>query len=389
MKAAKAFRGLTCILSLLLAISIGLTSGMFSAEGHINRFLGIETTVLVPKAEGVGQASSARYPSSFSADIAHYTAEEKDAKSKAADEFIEWEIEESAVLLRNNNHALPLTKEEMGRVSLFGRATVDPYFKSQSGGGEGGAGEHVDYLAALGERGFTVNETLLNAYRADQSPKTTYEHLGESPASVYTDDVLASFKDTEVAIVMFSRMAGESHDLLPEYKDSDGAIIGMLELSANERDMMTLVKKYKDSGCFKKIIVLLNTSNAMEVDWLDTQKGFAACDGNVAIPPLVEHCQRFCPCLIRTVISTLAGIAAHGTHHAIGVARFGHEYGQVVVLFNQWKQHRTSPHQLEQVEYCKAKRNQRCKRNFADDGNIRLALLAVSPAPNCLRFGCA
>ena len=41
MKAAKAFRGLTCILSLLLAISIGLTSGMFSAEGHINRFLGI------------------------------------------------------------------------------------------------------------------------------------------------------------------------------------------------------------------------------------------------------------------------------------------------------------------------------------------------------------
>lgn len=276
MKAAKAFRGLTCILSLLLAISIGLTSGMFSAEGHINRFLGIETTVLVPKAEGVGQASSARYPSSFSADIAHYTAEEEDAKSKAADEFIEWEIEESAVLLRNNNHALPLTKEEMGRVSLFGRATVDPYFKSQSGGGEGGAGEHVDYLAALGERGFTVNETLLNAYRADQSPKTTYEHLGESPASVYTDDVLASFKDTEVAIVMFSRMAGESHDLLPEYKDSDGAIIGMLELSANERDMMTLVKKYKDSGCFKKIIVLLNTSNAMEVDWLDTY-GVDAC----------------------------------------------------------------------------------------------------------------
>ena len=87
MKAAKAFRGLTCILSLLLAISIGLTSGMFSAEGHINRFLGIETTVLVPKAEGVGQAASARYPSSFSADIAHYTAEEEDAKSKAADDI--------------------------------------------------------------------------------------------------------------------------------------------------------------------------------------------------------------------------------------------------------------------------------------------------------------
>lgn len=97
-----------------------------------------------------------------------------------------------------------------------------------------------------------MNETLLNAYRADQSPKTTYEHLGESPASVYTDDVLASFKDTEVAIVMFSRMAGESHDLLPEYKDSDGAIIGMLELSANERDMMTLVKSTRTAAASRR-----------------------------------------------------------------------------------------------------------------------------------------
>ena len=86
MKAAKAFRGLTCILSLLLAISIGLTSGMFSAEGHINRFLGIETTVLVPKAEGVGQASSARYPSSFSADIARL-----DVRTDADDTVLHYE----------------------------------------------------------------------------------------------------------------------------------------------------------------------------------------------------------------------------------------------------------------------------------------------------------
>ena len=45
----------------------------------------------------------------------------------------------------------------------------------------------------------------------------------------------------------------------------------MLELSANERDMMTLVKKYKDSGCFKKIIVLINSSNAIEMDFLNPE----------------------------------------------------------------------------------------------------------------------
>ena len=43
----------------------------------------------------------------------------------------------------------------------------------------------------------------------------------------------------------------------------------MLALTKNERDLLDMVKQYKDNGTFKKTIVLINSANVMEVDWLD------------------------------------------------------------------------------------------------------------------------
>ncbi len=276
MKSFKVFRGLACIMSLLTATGVGLTMSMFAQEGHVNRFLGTPTSELRPIEGAENLEKPIRYASDYAADINAFTPEEWAAKCAAADEFIEREAEEGSVLLRNKNNALPLTDSDIKSVSLFGRATVDPYFKSQSGGGEGGAGEAIDYLEALQEQGFSYNQKLVDAYNGDTTPKTNFEHLGESPVGVYTNEVKNSFKNTEVAIVMLSRMAGESHDLITYYTDDDGQTIGMLELSKNERDMLSLVKEYKDNGTFKKVIVLLNTSNALEVNWLDDY-GVDAC----------------------------------------------------------------------------------------------------------------
>ena len=276
MQKYRIFRGVACILAFVMMTAIGMTIGMFANEGHINDFLGIQTGILVPKEDGTETELPTRFASKFADDVNNITEEDRAEKNAAADAFIEREAEEGAVLLRNENNVLPLTEEETKSVSLLGRATIDPMFKSQSGGGEGGEGTTVNYLKALEEQGFDYNQTLIDAYNADTSDKTTYEHIGESPASVYTDRVKASFADTDVAIVMFSRTAGESHDLVTNYVDSDGSTIGMLELTKNERDLMSLVKEYKDNGTFKKVIVLLNTSNAIEVDWLD-EYGVDAC----------------------------------------------------------------------------------------------------------------
>lgn len=269
MRKYRIFRGVACILAFIMMVAIGMTIGMFANEGHINDFLDIQTGILVPKDDGTETELPIRYASRFAKDVNNITEEDRAAKNAAADAFIEREAEEGAVLLRNESNALPLTEEETKSVSLFGRATVDPMYKSQSGGGGGGEGTEVNYLKALEEQGFDYNQTLIDAYNNDTSDKTTYDHIGESPSSIYTDEVKASLADTDVAIVMFSRTAGESHDLLTNYRDSDNSTIGMLELTKNERDLMSLVKQYKDDGTFKKVIVLLNTSNVMEVDWLD------------------------------------------------------------------------------------------------------------------------
>ena len=269
MQKYKLFRGLACISAFLMMAATGMTIGMFANAGHINNFLGIETDKLVPNEDAGEVELPTRYASKFADDVNNITAEDRAAKNAAADAFIEREAEEGAVLLKNEGNALPLTADEIKSVSLFGRATVDPMYKSQSGGGEGGEGTTVSYLKALEERGFKYNQTLVNAYNGDTSDKTSFDHIGESPASVYTSAVTNSFGGTDVAIVMLSRTAGESHDLVTNYKDSDGKTIGMLELTKNERDMMEIVKRYRDNNTFKKVIVLLNTSNAIEVDWLD------------------------------------------------------------------------------------------------------------------------
>ena len=168
------------------------------------------------------------------------TEEELAAKNKAVGEFVVLEEEEGAVLLRNNNNALPIKANEM-TVNLLGRSTVIPYRKANSGGGSGG--ESVDYLKAMQEGGFTANQTLIKAYNDDRSPKRdgSKRTIGESPISVYTDEVKASFTNGP-AIVMLSRDGGESNDLYRN--DSEG--ISQLALHKDERDLMALVKQYKE-----------------------------------------------------------------------------------------------------------------------------------------------
>ena len=270
MKRSRIFRGVTSVLLLIECVILGLTIAMFSFASFINIALGVETSKLVLK-DGVTSEEDVEKPqyfkSKFAKDINNPTEEEIAAKNEAVAAFIEQEEEEGAVLLKNDNNALPLSADEIKNVNLFGRSTVNPYTKSNSGGGSGGT--YIDYLTALTEKGFTYNQTLVEAYQNDTSPKRSgsARTIGESPVSVYTSAVQSSFSGSDVAIVMLSREGGESNDLYLPHQDSEG--ISQLALHKDERDMLQLVKQYKDNGTFKKVIVLLNTSNPMEVHWFD------------------------------------------------------------------------------------------------------------------------
>lgn len=263
MKKALLFRGLTAVIAFIECIALGFSVAAFRFAPVINTALNISTSKLVQKEEGDIEIPT-YFESDYAADTNNPTEDEIAKKNADVAAFVEQEEEEGAVLLKNDNNALPLSSSERS-VNLFGRATIDPYRKATSGGGSGGT--RIDYLTALEEEGFTFNQTLLNAYRNDSSPKrdATGRVIGESPLSIYTQEVRDSFSGSDVAIVILSRVGGENTDLYTN--DSEG--ISQLALHKDEKDMLEMIKSYKDNRTFKKVIALINSSHPMEVHWFD------------------------------------------------------------------------------------------------------------------------
>lgn len=174
---------------------------------------------------------------------------------------------EGAALLMNESKALPLNKG--AKVSLFSTSSVAVVY-----GGTGSANvdsSKADNLkTALEKAGINVNQTLWDFYLTGEGSQyvrdgggfTSGAKVGEAPWSAYTSEVLDSVADySDAAIVTFSRVGGEGMDLtfLEE---------NYLALDANEKDMMSNLSKLKAEGKIKKIIVLINSSNPLQVDFL-------------------------------------------------------------------------------------------------------------------------
>ena len=166
---------------------------------------------------------------------------------------------EGAVLLKNNG-ALPMAA---GKVSLFGIDNKTNGLK-----------------AALEEKGFTVNPTLADFYAksthesgvkglaAGNGSETGGWVIDEAPQSEYTDAVKASYKDyNDAAIVVFMRTGAEGNDLPYDMSRYGGsADEHYLELNQNEKDLLASV-----GASFDKVIVLISSANAMQLDFVDDE----------------------------------------------------------------------------------------------------------------------
>ena len=179
---------------------------------------------------------------------------------------------EGIVLLENKGNALPL--ESGSKVNLFGYASVDPLYGG-TGSGASDASANIDLIQGLTNAGFEVNQELIDFYRnsgvkrPDQSGFTGSNFTpAEVPSSQYTDSLLQSAKSySDVAVVMFSRIGGEGGDLP---MDMSAAGYGndsrsYLELTQDEEDLLNLIKAQN----FGKVIVLINSSHAMELGFLE------------------------------------------------------------------------------------------------------------------------
>ena len=173
--------------------------------------------------------------------------------------------EEGMVLLKNENNILPFKKGT--RVALFGRAGVQ-YLKG--GWGSGNVKVHhvynlTDALLEKQEEGFlTLYEPVRKHYdeRVERYPGFIdwEEIIGgtdkEYEVEISEELVAQAAAECDVAIMTFTRAAGENADRFSEPGDGD------FFLSPNEEKMVKLVTEK-----FDRSVVVLNSCSLMDMTW--------------------------------------------------------------------------------------------------------------------------
>lgn len=208
-----------------------------------------------------------------------------EADKKIAEEL----TEEGSVLLKNANNALPLQKTE--KITLLGHSSCN-MLVCGTGSADIKADGAPNLYQTLTKRGFDVNKPVWDYYSdlvrtnqyqtnpkkgdnsirgGDGGVKGSYT-VNEVPWSTLTassdvNNSLSSYNDA--AVIVVSRLGGEMYDLPSDVAHQGNAdeTVGesgnSLELTKNELDLIDHAK-----ASFKKVIVLVNSANPIECDFL-------------------------------------------------------------------------------------------------------------------------
>ena len=178
------------------------------------------------------------------------------------------QVEAEGVVLMKNDGILPLKKSS--KVSCFSRSSVDiVYGGTGSGGTDTSTASNLKDALQAGDN-LAVNPTLWDFYyqykdnkRVEGSFLTSVKnYIREIDPSTFTSSVKSSYSSYgDAAIVVISRVGGEGNDLQQDAFE-DGT--KYLKLQPTEKLMMDEV-----AANFSKIIVLVNSANPVELDWLD------------------------------------------------------------------------------------------------------------------------
>ena len=190
--------------------------------------------------------------------------------------------EEGIVLLENKDNTLPLNVEKNAKVNVFGQSSTAIVY----GGAGSGASDETDNVTlqeGLKQAGFDVNEDLTKFYEEHKTKKKGQNvfnlkggdyNINEPATSEYSDKLISDAKKfSDTAIVVFSRNGGEGGDLPMDMASYTGGDAGKhyLELQSCEQEMLSMVEKN-----FEHVIVLVNSSNAMELGFLEDKNVDAA-----------------------------------------------------------------------------------------------------------------
>ena len=203
-------------------------------------------------------------------------------------------VQEGSVLVKNNG-VLPLDSNVHTQVNVFGHASID-WVYGGSGSGQvlpenNNADENVDFLKALELYEVDYNQSIIDMYNSFKAPVgdigaigTFYDQFYKlyepsvSDSKYYTDSLLSeaeSYSDT--AFVVIGRHAGETEDpTRVQYKyngkDRVDESRHYLEISTEEEELLRYVGEN-----YENVIVIINSTNTMELDFVDTIPGIDAC----------------------------------------------------------------------------------------------------------------
>ena len=201
---------------------------------------------------------------------------EVDEATQASMEITTRLEEEGIVLLENKGDALPLT--ETKKVNVFGISSISLIY---GGNGSGASDEsaNVTLQQGLEAAGFEVNTALTEFYEAHLPEKEDTNifnlkggdyNIYEPATSEYSTELLSGAKTfSDTALIVISRSGGEGGDLPFDMAEYTGGDAGKhyLELQTVEKAMVDMVKEN-----FEKVVVIINSSNAMELGFLEDEK---------------------------------------------------------------------------------------------------------------------
>ena len=254
----KLWRRLLVAIATVLVIVIAVTNIANSQAPALNNFFDCQTFKII---KGDDTDTDTEYfKSAFS---------DSDELEKFLDETCREVESEGIVLLRNDGDALPL--KSGSNISLFGQGSVTFNYGSTGSSANADTSEYPSLKDALSD--FNVNQTLWNFYESGAASeyKRTMRNLvyfvNEAPWSIYGTDVINSFAAYgDAAIFVISRDSGEGQDI--STTGSDGTDGSYLSLTAQEREVLSKITELKNSGTFKKLIVVLNSAVPVQLDFM-------------------------------------------------------------------------------------------------------------------------
>ena len=203
-------------------------------------------------------------------------------------------VKEGSVLVKNNG-VLPLDYSANQAVNVFGHAAID-WVYGGSGSGQvvpenNNKDENIDFLEALELYDVEYNNELITMYNRFAAPVGDIGSIGTfydafyklaepsvSDSKYYTPSLLQNAESfSETAFVVIGRHAGETEDPTRiQYKtnanEKRDASRHYLEISTEEEALL----KYVGEN-YENVIVIVNSTNAMELDFVDTIPGIDAC----------------------------------------------------------------------------------------------------------------